>query len=71
VSGAPRVIAVGRHGRGIGLAATHEPDLSTMTGGHPKVIVLEPSGIATFQTRFGEAVKFSPPCGNAGRRPSA
>jgi Protein of unknown function (DUF4232) len=63
VSGAPRVIAVDRQGRPIGPAATNEPDLTTMTGDHPKVIVLEPRGIATFQTRFGEAANFSPPCG--------
>jgi hypothetical protein len=32
VAGVPRVIAVDRHGRPIGPAATHEPDLSTVTG---------------------------------------
>jgi hypothetical protein len=61
-SGVPRVIAVDRHGRPIGPPATHEPALSTMTGEHPKVIVLEPGGIATFEMRYGEAANFSPPC---------
>jgi hypothetical protein len=63
VSGVPRLVAVDRDGRSIGPPATHEPGLSTMTGDHPKVIVLEPGGIAAFEMRYGEAANFSPPCG--------
>jgi hypothetical protein len=71
VSGIPRVIAVDQQGRAIGPAATHDPSLSTMTGDHPKVIVLEAGGVATFQSRYGAAANFSPRVANAGRRPSA
>jgi Protein of unknown function (DUF4232) len=52
VSGVPNLVAVDRDGHSIGPPATHEPALSPMTGDHPKVIVLEPGGIATFQTRY-------------------
>jgi Protein of unknown function (DUF4232) len=63
VSGVPRLAAVDGHGRPIGPPATQDARLSTMTGRHPKVIVLEPEGVAIFRARYGEAVNYSPPCG--------
>jgi hypothetical protein len=63
VSGVPRLVALDAKGRPIGPPSIHEAGLTTMTGRHPKVIVLEPEGAATFRARYGEAVNFSPPCG--------
>jgi hypothetical protein len=63
VSGFPRLLAVDAHGRSLGPPAQRDPLLSTMSGDHPKVIVLEPGGIATFEMNYGEAVNYSPDCG--------
>jgi hypothetical protein len=63
VSGFPDLFAVDAHGRSIGPPAQRDPLLSTMSGDHPRVIVLDPGGIATFEMNYGEAANYSPDCG--------
>jgi hypothetical protein len=63
VSGYPRLLALDAQGRPIGLPGTPEHLLSTMSGNHPKLIALEPAGVATFVMSYVAAANFSPPCG--------
>jgi Protein of unknown function (DUF4232) len=63
VTGFPRLVAVDRGGGSIGPAAERTAHPVSVSGRHPKTIVLEAGGIATFGVRYGEADNFSPPCG--------
>jgi hypothetical protein len=62
VSGFPRLLAVDARGRPLGAPSQRAPQVTTMSGGHPKVIVLEPGGIATFEATYGEAANYVPSC---------
>ena len=62
VSGFPRLQALDANGRRIGPSAEPDPALTTMTGNHPRVIVLEAGGVATFEMNYGEAANYSPDC---------
>lgn len=62
VSGFPRLQAVDARGRPIGPPAEPDPLLTTMSGDHPRVIVLESGGVATFEMNYGEAANYSPSC---------
>jgi hypothetical protein len=71
VSGVPRVVAVDRHGRPIGPAAIHEPDLTTMTRDDPKVISSSRMASPLSRCATARPPTSRPRAANSDRPPSA
>jgi Protein of unknown function (DUF4232) len=63
VTGVPHLVAVDRHGRAIGPPATTEPDLSTMTGDHPKVMSSNRAASPPSRCATARRPTTRPPCG--------